>query len=132
LVAQVLSSSDGADSEQDSQPAAKRPRRVVDSDSYTCSEGGGDEVMEDAPAVQSTPKQQRKQETPSWVAERVATRLAAEELVVDVQGEQEEGLFMELLPQFASGSSSSSSSINPLRVPANSVDFRGMADAWNQ
>jgi hypothetical protein len=37
---------------------------------------------------------------------------------------------MELLPDFAPGSSSSSS--NNLRVPANSVDFRGMADAWSQ
>jgi hypothetical protein len=85
--------------------------------------------MEDVSPVQSAPKQQHKQQAPSWVTDRVATRLGADEIVGDVQGEEEAELFMQLLPQFVPSSSNSSSA---LRVSANSVDFRAMADAWNE
>jgi hypothetical protein len=121
-----------ADSDEECQPAPKRRHTTAaESDSYSGEEGGTDLAMEDVPVVQSTPRKRKKQQqkqSPSWLTERVATRLAAGEVVGEVHGAEEEDLFMQLLPHFVAGSSSS---ISPLRMAAGSVDFKAMADGWN-
>ena len=134
LVAQQLCSNDDGDNDgDDGQPLSKRMRKAADSDSYSGGVEEADQVMEDAVSPpQQTPrskqKQQQKQQ-PSWVTERVATKLSSEQVVGEVQGAFEEKLFLQLLPQFAQVGSSSS--LSPLRLPASSVDLRGMAAAWN-